>query len=335
MANASHHPISDVFARRHGLACSCAGVTRRGFVQSAAAAVAALGLPTRSGSAEPRIDVIDAHTHFYDPTRPEGVPWPSKSDALLYRPVLPDEFKKLTREQHVTGTIVIEASEWLEDNQWLLDLAAREPFIMGVVGRLDVADKDFARHLDRFAKQRAFRGIRINHDPLKMALQRPAHLERLRLLAEADRELDVNGGPEMPADVARLTEAIPELTIVINHAANLMIDGKSVPDAWLSGMRAAAKSKRVFCKVSALVEGTQKTHRDAPDDVAFYRPVLDALFDVFGEDRLIYGSNWPVSARAARYATVYQIVAAYFAEKGQAAAEKFFRRNAIAAYGVG
>lgn len=312
-----------------------AGVTRRGFLQSAAAAVAALGLPARSWSAEQRIDVIDAHTHFYDPTRPEGVPWPGKSDALLYRPVLPEEFKKLTREQHVTGTIVIEASEWLEDNQWLLDLAAREPFIMGVVGRLDLADKEFARHLDRFAKHRAFRGIRINHDPLKTALQRPAYLDRLRLLAAADRELDVNGGPEMPADVARLTEAIPELTVVINHAANLKIDGKSVPDAWLSGMRAAAKSKRVFCKVSALVEGMGKTRGDAPDDVAFYRPVLDALYDVFGEDRLIYGSNWPVSARAAPYATVYQIVATYFAEKGQAAAEKFFRRNAIAAYGVG
>lgn len=181
----------------------------------------------------------------------------------------------------------------------------------------------------------AFRGIRVNHDPLKTALRRPAHLERLRLLAKADRELDVNGGPEMPADVARLTESIPELTIVINHAANLKIDGKSVPDAWLSGMRSAAASQRVFCKVSALVEGTGKTHGDAPDEVAFYRPVLDALFDVFGEDRLIYGSNWPISARAAPYATVYQIVQTYFAEKGQAAAEKFFRRNAIAAYGVG
>lgn len=330
----SHGRIANVLTTRHQRSQPGAGITRRAFVWSAAAGAAAQGLPALSVAAEARVGAIDAHTHFYDPGRPEGVPWPSKSDALLYRPVLPDEFKKLTRKQRVSGTIVIEASEWLEDNQWLLDLAAREPFILGVVGRLDLADKDFGKHLARFADNRRFRGIRINHEPLKTALQRPANLERLRLLAEADRELDVNGGPEMPADVARLTDAIPELTVVINHAANLKIDGKSVPDGWLSGIRAAAASQRVFCKVSALVEGTLKMKGDAPADVAFYRPVLDALYDVFGEDRMIYGSNWPVSARAAPYATVYQIVETYFAEKGQAAADKFFRRNAIAAYGV-
>jgi predicted TIM-barrel fold metal-dependent hydrolase len=97
-------------------------------------------------------------------------------------------------------------------------------------------------------------------------------------------------------------------------------------------MRAAAANERVYCKVSALVEGTRKTHGDAPADVDFYRPVLDALWETFGEDRLIYGSNWPVSNRAAPYATVYNIVHAYFEQKGRLALEKFLRRNAIAAY---
>src|SRR5438552_2260068 len=83
------------------------------------------------------VRAIDAHTHFYDPHRPQGVPWPGKGDKLLYRTVLPPEFKQLTKKHHVQGTIVVEASPWLEDNQWLLDLAAKEPFIVGVVGRLD------------------------------------------------------------------------------------------------------------------------------------------------------------------------------------------------------
>jgi L-fuconolactonase len=310
------------------------GITRREFVHFAVAGVTTLGLPQWSLSADVSKGAIDAHTHFYDPTRPEGVPWPSKSDTQLYRRVLPDEFKKLTREQRVSGTIIIEASSWLEDNQWLLDLAAREPFILGVVGRLDLADAHFAKHLARFANNRVFRGLRINHDELKTALDRPAELDRLRLLAESNLELDVNGGPEMPADVARLSESIPELRVVINHAANLKIDGKPVPDAWLSGMRSAAAGKGVFCKVSALVESTGKTNEDAPADVSFYRPVLDALYEIFGEDRLIYGSNWLVSARAAPYATIYQIVDTYFAEKGAVASEKFFRRNAMVAYGL-
>ena len=308
--------------------------SRRAFVKSAAAGAIALGMPTPSFAADAKVAAIDAHTHFYDPRRPQGVPWPGKNDALLYRPVLPDEFKKLTREQHVGGTIVVEASTWLEDNQWLLDLAANQPFIKGIVGRLDTAGEDFGKHLARFAKDPLFRGIRINHDELKTALTRDWQLDRLRLLAKVDRELDVNGGPEMPADVARLTKEIPDLRIVINHEANLTIDGKRVPDAWLSGMRAAAAGERVFCKVSALAEGTRMSQGDAPAAADFYRPVLDALWNSFGEDRLVYGSNWPVSARAAPYATIYHIVHSYFSEKGAVALGKYLRGNAIAAYKV-
>jgi L-fuconolactonase len=278
------------------------------------------------------VRALDAHTHFYDPQRPQGVPWPGKGDKLLYRTVLPPEFRELTKKHHVQGTIVVEASPWLEDNQWLLDLAAREPFLVGVVGRLDPASDDFPKHLDRFARDPLFRGIRINHDELRRGLSQKKFIDHLRLLALSDRTLDVNGGPDMPADVATLAQKIPELRIVINHAANLRIDGQPVPPAWLQGMRAAAAGKRVFCKVSALVEGTRKRNGDAPADVDFYRPTLDALWQTFGEDRLIYGSNWPVSNNAATYATLYEIPRSYFEKRGAAATEKFFLHNAIAAY---
>jgi predicted TIM-barrel fold metal-dependent hydrolase len=281
---------------------------------------------------EPPDRVIDTHTHFYDPARPQGVPWPSKNDKVLYRTVLPGEFKELTKKFHVRGTIVVEASPWLEDNQWLLDLAAKEPFIVGVVGNLDPASDDFPKHLKRFAADQRFRGIRINHADLRRGLQQARYLDHLRLLAKYDLVLDVNGGPDMPADAARLARRVPELRIVINHAANLPIDGKAVPAEWLKGMRAAAAEKNVFCKVSALVEATRRTNRDAPTEVAFYRPVLNALWNSFGEDRLMYGSNWPVSENAASYATVVGIVQAYFQEHGKEAAEKFFRANAVAAY---
>jgi L-fuconolactonase len=313
------------------------GVSRRNLLKSSAAGVAAvLAERTRPIWADGEApSAIDAHTHFYDPTRPQGVPWPGKDDKVLYRPVLPDEFQELTRPQHISGTIVIEASAWLEDNQWLLDLAARTPLMLGVVGRLDLSNADFAGNLERFGKDALFRGIRINHDELKRALSQPKLLEQARRLAAKDLELDVNGGPDMPADVSRLARAIPDLRIVINHAANLTIEGKGVPDGWRSGMRAAAANERVYCKVSALVEGTRKTNQDAPSDVGFYRPVLDALWNLFGEDRLIYGSNWPVNERAASYATVYQIVYTYFQQKGSLALKKFLRQNAQAAYKVG
>src|SRR5947209_6291608 len=76
--------------------------------------------------------IIDTHTHFYDPMRPQGVPWPPKEDKLLYRRVLPEHFQNLTKSQHVTGTVVVEASAWVEDNDWILDLAAKNPIIVGL-----------------------------------------------------------------------------------------------------------------------------------------------------------------------------------------------------------
>ena len=102
--------------------------------------------------------VIDAHTHFYDPRRPQGVPWPAKNDAVLYKTTLPADLKRVA--PRVTGTVVVEASAWLEDNQWILDLAEREPLIVGFVGHLDPGTPGFADHVRRFSRHRLFRGIR-------------------------------------------------------------------------------------------------------------------------------------------------------------------------------
>lgn len=278
--------------------------------------------------------IIDTHTHFYDPTRPQGIPWPGKNDKLLYRKVLPDEFKKLAQPHGVTGTVVVEASPLLEDNQWLLDLAKDDPYLLGIVGHLQLTpgSDDFGKQLDRFAKDRKFRGIRISEGGLAKGLDQKSYLDNLRKLADADRQLDVNGGPGAPAVVAKLADAVPGLRIVINHAANVRIDGKAPPDAWQKAIHEAAKKKNVWCKVSALVEGTGKSDGSGPKEVEFYKPVLDHLWESFGEDRLIFGSNWPVSARFASYSTLFEIVDKYFTAKGKSVRAKFFAKNALAAY---
>jgi L-fuconolactonase len=234
----------------------------------------------------------------------------------------------------VTATVVVEASAWLEDNQWLLDLAAKEQALVGIVGHLNPGETDFEKHVRRFAMNRLYRGIRVGHAAITKGLSERRFRRDIALLAEHDLELDVNGGPDMPADVAKLAAEVPALRIVINHVANVTIDGKEPPANWRSGMQAAAAHKNVFCKVSALAEGAQRRGNDVtvPDDVAFYLPVLDTVWNLFGEDRLIYGSNWPVCERAAPYATVFKVVNDYFRDKGADAANKYFRRNSQAAY---
>ena len=292
---------------------------------------AALSMAGRARAAETPA-IIDCHTHFYDPSRPGGVPWPGKDDKVLYRTMLPKHFREVAAPLGVTGTVVVEASPLVEDNQWLLEVAKDEPWIVGIVGHISPGGEGFAGHVARFAKNPLYRGIRVNHADLKRGLDNERFLDDLKRLADADLELDLNGGPDLPADVARAAEKAKNLRIVINHCANLKIDGKEPPADWLAGMKAAAGHENVWCKVSALVEGASRGGEPAPKNPDFYRPVLDALWSIFGENRLIYGSNWPVSERYGSYETVFTIAATYFRGKGQAAAEKFFAENAKAAY---
>jgi L-fuconolactonase len=308
-------------------------LSRRSLLQSAVAGSVALSLPLPL-CAEPaaEVPIVDTHTHFYDPERKEGVPWPDKRDTLLYRRVLPGEFVKLTRPLGVVGTVVVEASPQLEDNQWLLDLAKNEPVMFGVIGNLKPGSEGFAGRLRRFAKNELYRGIRINVEDVRKGLGQPEFVKDLQAFADLGLTLEVNGGPDTPAEVARLAMAIPRLTNCINHCGNVRIDGTEPPASWLAGMKEAAEHQRVFCKVSALVEGTGKREMDAPRDVAYYQPVLDALWDIWGEDRLMYGSNWPVSLRFASYETVLGIVRDYFAARSRIVQEKFFAGNAARAY---
>ncbi len=147
-----------------------------------------------------------------------------------------------------------------------------------------------------------------------------------------DLSLDLLGSPAMLPDVVKLAKTLPSLRIIIDHVANVKNDGSPPDSAWEEGMKTAAQHRNVHCKVSGLVEGTGRREGNAPKETAFYQPVLDTIWREFGAERLIYGSNWPVSERFASLHTVQRIVTDYFAAKGQAATDKVFWQNARTFY---
>src|SRR5262245_36008377 len=112
-----------------------------------ALAASQLAISANAADATPSSQIIDTHTHFYDPERPEGIPWPGKDDKALYRRMLPDDYFKLSAPLGVTGTVVVEASPRLEDNQWLLDLAEKDPRVKGIVGNLTPGGEGYAEHV--------------------------------------------------------------------------------------------------------------------------------------------------------------------------------------------
>lgn len=299
---------------------------------SVAACASALGT-TQSRSAAPAhrpSRVVDCHTHFYDPTRPGGVPWPGKGTPL-YRPVLPEHWLALAAPHGARETVVVEASPLLEDNQWILDLAEREKSIIGFVGNLDLADTQCSSHLARFAKNKIFRGIRARGGLSQFETARDVILQSAKTLAEHGLELDLNGAPASLQQIGAVLREVPELTVVINHLGSPG-DPKNLKPDWKDTIRKVAAEKNVFMKVSALVEQVKGPAGEAPREVEYYLPILDHLWDCFGPDRLIYGSNWPVSDRGAPYDIVFGIVHEYFSSKGSEACEKYYWQNSVTAY---
>jgi L-fucono-1,5-lactonase len=303
------------------------GITRRMLL--AAAAVEAARSFAQTSEAECPSRIIDTHTHFYDPARPQGVPWPSKSESLLYRRTLPEDLRKVVQGLRVTGTVVVEASPWLEDNQWLLDLAKEDPLIVGVVGHLEPGGPMFKSHLQRFAKHRLFRGIRIDGKTIATGLSQPAFIADLHRLVDADLEIDAIGENSLLSDLVTLSDRVPRLRIVIDHLPFDPPADKGAGNKARNAFRELGQRPRVFAKVSGVL---RRITGRVPLEASFYRQALDQLCDNFGVDRLIYGSNWPVSNLLAPYGAVLHVVREYFFVKGAEPTEKYFWKNSLTAY---
>ncbi len=301
-------------------------MNRRRFLQTTAAFAC---LPEMTQAAPPVTRIIDTHTHFYDPSRPGGVPWPTKGSPL-YRTVLPADWLAVAAPHGVKETVVVEASPLVEDNQWILDLAAKEKSIVGFVGHLDPGDA-FASNLKRFAANPVFRGVRWSGTSLQDTAKQDAVLSGAKALANHGLELDLNGGPSYLPHAAKLAAGVPDLRIVINHLG-ASGDPRSLRPEWKESIRAAAKQPNAFMKVSALVEQVKCDYGKAPTDTTYYLPVLDHLWECFGPERLIYGSDWPVSDKGASYDVVFKVVDEFFRSKGSEACEKYFWKNSLAAY---
>jgi L-fuconolactonase len=305
-------------------------LNRRKFIQTTAAAgtLTLAGIPAL---AAPKPEIIDCHTHIYDPTRPEGVPWPPREEGRLYRRTLPADVKKAAGKTGVTGTVVVEASEWLADNDWVLKQAEKDPFIVGFIGHVPLDHPDFEKTIRRLTRNPVFRGVRVR-GARSAKIAEPDAIRALQLLAEFDLTLDFNCLPAQLPLIAQAAKQAPKLRIVINHLANVTVNGKAPPEDWGNSLREAAQNERVFLKVSGLVEGSRRDDFRAPRELDYYRPVLDAARDTFGVDRLLFASNWPVSGLFAPYETVFGLISGYFGGQGGALPANIACENSQKAY---
>jgi predicted TIM-barrel fold metal-dependent hydrolase len=213
----------------------------------------------------------------------------------------------------VRGTVVVEASSWVRDNDWLLELGQKDAFILGIVGNLPVGKEEFSTLLKRFSANPLFRGIRIGEQSLRSLT--PSGEKHLGELADAGLTLDLLGGEGMLAPAAKLARKVPHLRLILDHVGGPDFKQGQVSSSWRDGIEACGQQPNIFCKLSGLVEATGKADGTAPADYLHYMPILQHVLAAFGEERLVYGSNWPVSERFASCYTVQQIVTEFCRSK--------------------
>jgi len=250
---------------------------------------------------------IDAHQHFwiYD-QREYG--WIDDSMAVLRRDFLPADLKPELERNGFQGCVVVQARQTLEETHWLLELVEQAPFILGVVGWVDLRSPRVWFELESFAGESKLVGIRhiVQSEPDERFLLQPDFLRGIAMLEEFDLTYDIliytRHLPAAAEFVARFTRQ----RFVLNHMAKPPIKG-GAPDAWARGIQALAAFPNVYCKVSGLV-----TEADWQEwKPGHLRPYLDVAFECFGPSRLMIGSDWPVCTVATSYARVMDLVKDY------------------------
>lgn len=314
----------------------------RGIASMAAAALGPdplsreLAPPTIFSSQRSRaaIPIIDTHIHLFDPTRPQGAPYsgPPGAGNGPPQPALPARYRRLASPLGIVGAIKIEASPWVEDNLWVLQVAERDTIVVGVVGNLEPDKPDFAEMLGRYHKNPLFRGIRYGNlwgrDITKQA-DNPAFIDGLKRVAQADLVLDTaNPRVNLLEAIVKITDKAPELRVVLDHLPSL----DPTPDirpAYDAALRELQTRPRIYVKLSAVIH---RVNGQVSTELAPYRDRLDHLVGIFGEDRILFGSDWPNSDGVAPIDKVVGVVREYFSSQPRAVAEKYFWKNSVAAY---
>jgi L-fuconolactonase len=273
---------------------------------------------------------IDAHQHFwrYDPGRDA---WITDAMSLLKRDFMPEELEQERVANGMDSTIVVQVDQSEDETLFLLDLAERYKRIAGVVGWVDFCSPKIEERLQFFSGYKKLCGFRhiAQAEPDDQFLVGRDFTRGISLLREYGFAYDILIYPKQLPAAIELAARFPEQRFVVDHLAKPLIkDGCREP--WASYMRTIAQNANVFCKVSGLVTEADWLHWK-PEDV---HPYLDVVFEAFGPERLLFGSDWPVCLLAASYRQVKQLIETYVDAHAAHHKEDIFGGNAIRFYGL-
>jgi len=279
---------------------------------------------------------IDAHQHFwrYDPAK---YAWMDERMQVLKRDYLPADLALELVANGLGGSIAVQARHDEAETADLLQLADENDFIRGVVGWVALRPPDVSEHLATLARNPRFCGVRhvVQDEPDDEFLLDDDFCRGIAALGMSRRLIyDLLIYPRQLPAAVRFVERFAQQAFVLDHIAKPAVGtDHSSPEFthWEEHVRALARHPLLSCKVSGLVTEAPWNEWKADD----FRPYLDVIFDAFGEDRLMFGSDWPVCLlSAADYAAVHRLILDYTNDLSVGARDKIFGLNAARIYGL-
>jgi L-fuconolactonase len=273
---------------------------------------------------------IDSHQHFwsYDPALHS---WMTDDMTVLQRDYGPAELLRLLQQSGLDGSVAVQASQTEAENDFLLSLAADHPFIAGIVGWVDLQSPAVGERLAYYKQFSAIKGFRhvIHDEPDIDFMLRPAFLNGIRTLADFGYTYDILIFDIHLPNTLLFVQQFPDQPFVVDHIAKPKIRNGEI-DNWRASLAAVASFPNVCCKISGMVtEAVWKKWKQ--QDLI---PYLDAVVELFGTKRIMYGSDWPVCTLSGSYAETYGIVQAYFSRFSADEQRDFFGQNAKRFYGL-
>jgi L-fuconolactonase len=252
---------------------------------------------------------IDSHQHFwkFDPIRDS---WIDQSMQKIQRDFLPEDLRPLLIENNFSGCVAVQASQSEEETNFLLDLASKNDFIKGVVGWVDLLDKNCAERLNHFSSHNKLKGFRhvVQGEPDDFMLRHDFR-NGISRLKEYNYTYDILiFHRQLPAAID-LVNTFPDQAFVLDHIAKPDIKSGAI-QSWKDGIKELAKAENVMCKISGMVTEADWNNWKADD----LKPYLDVIFENFSKENLMFGSDWPVCNLAANYATVVKTLENYISQ---------------------
>lgn len=272
--------------------------------------------------------MIDAHHHFWKYS-PEEFGWIDNSMPVLKRDFLPEELEQEMQGTGVTGTVVVQARQSLEETRWLLDLADRYSFIKGVVGWFDLCSEALDLQLNQFASFSKLVGVRhvIQDEADDRFMLRPDFRAGISCLEVHDLAYDLLLYPRHLKHALKLARLFPRQRFVLDHLGKPPIR-TGILEPWKNDLVELAGCPNVWCKLSGMVTEADWQNWSYGDLL----PYMETVLEVFGPGRIMVGSDWPVCSLAGSYRDVMKIVSEFTAPLNRTEQKNMWINNAVECY---